>query len=882
MAAAAASEGGGIAVEAQTFEELCISGLPLTRPAGIAEGHEGLWQRMVLHEGRTFLPLEHLAPAVDALATMADNLHASMPTPQAMLLTGPKSIGKTHVLRTFEDCIRMNNEPGDGKLTLCSYTSLWGHNSSNPRSFHERLLRDIVYELQHLKRHLDVAEALGRLARNGPGSVVDVQQLLNTDPRGVDAPGAARMALSARVREVLVEADTTDRMGLASALLRRVNVAVIACVDNVEGLFEQASFSSEGATLWHSQMKEFLSLQQPAIGLVMCESFCRGRQLFLSDGRPYPFPCHYVHIPLRSNWGQDKLQHVSLEGATWTRTSLMALIFTRSCCRANGSLSLFGRAPGEQPSAEDLDMAKRLDALFLQHWDGEDELSNTEKMSSSLELVLDKFGHTPAFLAKAASRQLRSWTPGGGWPSRNSGLTYDLCKASRCYGGVMRSFLAVLSGAKRAQLANASLLGFRSLQYVVPRDSLRTHLAGPPPQQPSTAAVEAGAAQSSAAGTLWADERINAAIDSGWLVEHGELLGLENLGIYRRYASGKVHKDIMAWLRHGEHGQKAELPILHALERATGHERVVLVQDSYVRGRGEKRDVWASDDDSQAEDMAQVPLCVAPALTAALPVEVALPVSRSWSSFARARAGRVAEPEPGWSARAQAAYDSLQQLHVSMKEYLGLRKGGFWLKEPSEAWGGALIGVSYYRIEGGGIAVRIERARVIRASQETLRNGDPHGVGAARVREAVRGLMGVDTYGEAQRRHLERRHVPVVRAVGDLIAAAIAEAVNRQTEEPTKESWKEFFDCLVDDGRLRIEDGGPMIVTTHSVPDSMRAHIEDDLGICVVDGTNLKGHWAELQPACDAVGMLLGPAGMPAASARLDVVLPPEATQGEA
>ena len=52
-----------------------------------------------------------------------------------------------------------------------------------------------------------------------------------------------------------------------------------------------------------------------------------------------------------------------------------------------------------------------------------------------------------------------------------------------------------------------------------------------------------------------------------------------------------------------------------------------------------------------------------------------------------------------------------------------------------------------------------------------------------------------------------------------------------------------------------------MIALTHTVPDGMRKHVEGQLGIRIVDGTNLRGHWDILQKACDEEGVYLENAG---------------------
>ena len=182
------------------------------------------------------------------------------------------------------------------------------------------------------------------------------------------------------------------------------------------------------------------------------------------------------------------------------------------------------------------------------------------------------------------------------------------------------------------------------------------------------------------------------------------------------------------------------------------------------------------------------------------------------------------------------------------------------MKELPDVYGGGVIRVSFEEKDGV-TTVWIMRVQVKRANQKTLEKGDKNKAAAAAVRTAVEGLMGVKPYGIAKREDIRRKHKPAVRAVGDLIAAARLLYKDKMSKPVEMSEWAEDFEGYWQLGSLRIEDGGAMIALTHTVPDGMREHVEGQLGIRIVDGTNLRGHWGPLGLASKGEGLYLETAG---------------------
>ena len=690
------------------FQKLCLSGLTVDCPEEVAAAFKQVWRKMVLNKRGAFLPLKHLAKEFNALANMAEQLHGDVPTPQALLITGPKGNGKVLLYRAFADFLdEENTEPADGKLTLCLRVNLSKRKPENMGCFQQWLLRAIAIKLRTLGQHLDLAEAffqLAQAAEGNPSTHVSTQQL----SEALSSCGISE-ARSPEVWAALLVAREQGRLAVASALLKQERIAVILHLEEAECLFQASAFKLECAEQWSSQLMGLLSAASSAIGIVLTTSFLRAPRLFLPDGKPHLFPREFTHLCLRTKWKNAKLKHVSLVGAMWARRSLASFLLTHACKTVDPSFSLFGRVPGELPSDAALDVARALDVYVLRRCGSEGEQSDMQMLDSFLDLTLEQYGVTPRELATAAASDTFLQEPVSTLPEASGPGS----------GGVPSE-------------SDASL------------------------KQHSTSAALTACSSAFEAETL---ERLRAEIVS------------------------ELQADLQA--------------------------------QTAVQGAG------GSGGDGQA-----------------------------------------AEAEAGLSERALAAYDSLQRAHSTLKEWMTLFKGGFWIKEVSNSWGSNVLGVFPEHGERA-MTVRIVRSYTILASQEVLKSGDRDGVGAAKVQEVVKGIMGVESFDEARREHLGRSHLPAVRAVGDVCIAAIAEKLSTVPSRTSPRIWKAFFDKLVMRGDVRVVDGGAMIATTHRVPDELRDYVENQLGIRILDGSNLRGHWGALQRVCDAQGVYLEAAESP-------------------
>jgi hypothetical protein len=822
------------------------------------EEEKKLLGEMAGNKSHNFLPMLNLMPALKVLASMEVALHSDFCEPQAYLLSGPQGTGKTHLVQAFakQMAARIATAEG-GRLTLCCTTNLADHRPHMTVSFHEWLFSDAARQLDRLGLHAPVVEALmllGSLARDRLDDTDDEKILRPKLPSGSNAISAAFEALPQEVSDVLWEAVAGGRLAMASAVLRHANIAVIVHVDEAECLFRKQRFTFACAERWCSQMRDLLRLGRSAVGLILCASYQRARQLFISGGQPHRFPSQYTHLDLRGDWTRSELRHIRLGGPAWDSTSLLAFLLTHACRKVDTSFGLYQRSPDEYPSATTLEVARKLDALFLWGWEGGEGLSPGRKQTAFLEHIMERYGHTPRDLATAAVQCLAKWTPSNPWLS----LPLEAARPSMGEGDprfhlVAGTFLEILPDDKRRELAGQTMLSFHSAQCTVPKGLLKQALEKQFSRQPPPAAVASGSSTVDQAATL-AAQCIDDAVDAGWLVDGAGWWGLGSLTVYRQFMCGDVHSDIVMWMRHEGYGQEAELPIGRALARMPQYAGDVLV-------RGHGGSVRRGNDDSQAGELANLKIVLPPdASEDSLPT-VAVPRECAGSApgtAAAAGAGEAAGTESRWDARAQAAHDSLQGMHAPLREYLSLCKGAFWVKEAPDVRGGDLIGV-FPGVKEGDPTATVVRVQVKYATQKTLKDREQYKVGDDRVREAVKSFMGVRAYSQAQRVHLERRHKPVVGAVCDLIIAAQVDAARGLSSgSASMQDWSGAFKAAYSMPGVRFVDGGAIIAMTHQPSQKVKSAVKR-LGIHIIDGVALRGYWGQLQVVCDILGVLLAP-----------------------
>ena len=535
-------------VRSGPFEKMCKMGLPFPDYPVRREDDKQLLGDMTRSKSSTFLPLHHVIPAFMRLLSMNRCLFTKSSVTPAYLLTGSTGIGKSHLMRSFGAQMTARNAlPGDGRITLYCHIKLGDHVSSETASFHEWLLRSAAIELRTLGRHgsvVDALEVLADTAREAPSNIVNVQQLLLHAPLEGTAGSAAPKVLSPEVQKTLQDAGTGHRLELASAVLKQAQIAVIAHVDEAEHFFQGDHFTYECAKRWTLQLRGLLSSSSSAVGLVLCTTFQRAGQLFLSDERPHHFPGVFTHRTLRRNWGRHKLNEIRVGDPAWDSESITAFLLTHACREVDVSFSLYQRRADELPSAAALAMARKLDALYGSGWEGSDGLCGRERRVAFLEHVMERYGHTPKKLALAATNYLAQWDPTDPWPFPST----EMAKPGQAEGGqrleqVVGTFMGLFSDEKRKELAEVTRLDFHFTDFIVPKglfeQALEWHLSRLPPST-AAAAGDGTIPAEAALTTPSVTQSIDAAVDAGWLVDHGRWWGLGCLDVYRQFMRRSV------------------------------------------------------------------------------------------------------------------------------------------------------------------------------------------------------------------------------------------------------------------------------------------------------------------------------------------------------
>ena len=498
--------------------------------------------------GLAFLPMHHLMPAFEALAFMQRDVHSKPMLSRAFLFSGPAGTGKSHMVQVFAKRMTIENtEAADGRLTLCCATNLKCRALSNTSSVQEWLFSEVAKELRGLGRHLPVARALERLAASAkgqPSSTISHSQLMAI-LSGDEASGAGSSALPQEVCAALRATQSRGRFAMANALLRQANVVVIAHIDEAECIFQGGHFTLECASQWCAELRELVELSFPAVGVVMCTSFQRARELFFSDEQPSKVPRKYTHLELVRDWGNSNLSHIRLGNPAWTATSLAAFLLTCACKMVDPAFCLFGRSADEQPSAAALEVARKLDALFLCDWEGSRGLGATGNLHASLNRILERFGHTPRDLNNAVLQAVvKVQSPWALHDSRDSIGTATVQPGSENVQQIVEALFSLLPSKEKGYLAGETMLSFHSATYAVPiamlEQKLGMQLAH---QQHLTSASGAGgdaACKEASLSHQPAIQLIHDAIDAGWLVWLGEEVGLDSLRVFRQFTNGCV------------------------------------------------------------------------------------------------------------------------------------------------------------------------------------------------------------------------------------------------------------------------------------------------------------------------------------------------------
>lgn len=268
--------------------------------------------------------------------------------------------------------------------------------------------------------------------------------------------------------------------------------------------------------------------------------------------------------------------------------------------------------------------------------------------------------------------------------------------------------------------------------------------------------------------------------------------------------------------------------------------------------------VWCGNDDAEAGELVELFVRRRRRKAAGARQPEAVPAEKSCAAPAEAGAeggGAAAEGGESWLARAEAACESLKRAPRELQELLTLTQGGFWVKESPDENGADLLGV-LPSVGADGLSVKVVRVQVKRAIQDTLKDPRQHERAGACLREAVAKLLGVEIFSDGTAADLENIHLPVVRAVWDIIAVAIIAGKDGWHVLDDKHLVEVKLKELFESGKVRFEDGGACVAMTH-VPSRRTKQNAEEKGIQVFDGKDLKKYWGRVAVVCAAAGVWL-------------------------
>jgi len=349
--------------------------------------------------GNCFVPMEHLNDVLRSICCAILNLNASTARPKAFLLTGPKGIGKTSLLKAIsqpavlsEVCKLGGNI---GAHAIAVYISLGARAFAQSTSFSTRLLTSVVAKLTELdpKRFVQLqafVKALLDLSKTVPFPTALDFSAAGFYKHDIVAPAAQADRVPAALK---TSTQCNTYLLLLDSALKASKCSLLVFVDEADALFQAAHFSAEAAASWTVDMRHIFDLN--SVGLVMCTSFQRAHHLFLSEPDNIKFPDKYTYLKLGS-WNSSKLSHLQMSPPGWTSECLTEFILARSLNALGLPVTADSMAQAE---------AARLDSIFSGATIGKAAGPHNPDMvathhKNSLNMLLSVHGHNPRHLSK--------------------------------------------------------------------------------------------------------------------------------------------------------------------------------------------------------------------------------------------------------------------------------------------------------------------------------------------------------------------------------------------------------------------------------------------------------------------------------------------------
>ena len=809
-------------------------------------------------EGRYFVPMRHLWKMLRLIVEAISSLDASSDASAISLITGPQGIGKTTLLQLVRDpsvlqAIRApETQPKEMMVSYVlasGFDRIGGHSKSSLCTW---ILDFVAGRLQGQSASKELLQYVQSLSKM---SVCNRNRLLSD----FMAAGVSLCPASLDGVETGKYFPTAGShftyFSLLDAALGATNKSVLLLIDDVEALFKAQHVDRETAAAWVVQLKQLPGLRN--IGLIMCTSFQRARQLFLTPTSSGQLPKDYTHLDLCSTWKPSKLHHGRVHPPLWTRQSLTRFILAHSLHAQHICVSKhFPRASLE---------ASRLDSIFSH---GSDDLSEAaQNHTESLEVMLEAFGHSPRLVVQATDRVFRQLPKNATWPSARQPVASFSPTDPHVAGQVQSALSAFWNILEKTHPPSSRgplrLLDYDPLLFTVNRDAILAHLNASSKHvgsSPSTSVMASAPLPPSTSDALIQAESLaclNLALDLGFLVSFPDSLVAAADPTTRASLAcrGLVSPTVLSWLSHGagSFAEYAELSVARVLARSG----LLFASACKVLEGAAAR---VSNDDQYAGCLSQLHLiALGPHANLLTPTSVTITDMKpfieffgippqghdeSWAAIAREASARNIHP------RAIAANISMRRTEDAVLRELFQNGNSVILKESPGALGADLTGLDFQKVQGV-MKIEIVRVQVMLATQESLMKGVGSRASNGRVNQALQAFSGKQQKRSSSGQTRFLHHEAACNAISDMILGLRLAHID--VNDLGK--WLTQF-CTMDSTVLHFSSQAPVIATTH-IPDKATEKRVRSAGAILLCGGILQPHWGALGEVCKKLGVLL-------------------------